>query len=64
MLSTSRVTGGESCILLFSLYFWHTHFSWCFPLSHPAGVVTTVFVMPGKMTVKNGDGGDAGIKID
>ena len=31
---------------------------------HPAGVVTTVFVVPGKMTVNIGDGGDAGIKID
>lgn len=31
---------------------------------HPAGVVTTVFVVPGKVTVKIGDGGDAGIKID
>ena len=31
---------------------------------HPAGVVTTVFVVSGKMTVKMGDGGDAGIKID
>ena len=31
---------------------------------HPAGVVTTVFVVPGNMTVKIGDGGDAGIKID
>ena len=31
---------------------------------HPAGVVTTVFIMPGKVTVKIGDGGDAGIKID
>ena len=28
---------------------------------HPAGVVTTVFVVPGKVTVKIGDGGDAGI---
>ena len=26
---------------------------------HPAGVVTTVFVVPGKVTVKIGDGGDA-----
>ena len=31
---------------------------------HPAGVVTTVFVVPGKVTMKIGDGGDAGIKID
>ena len=31
---------------------------------HPAGVVTTVFVVPGKVTVKIGDGGDVGIKID
>ena len=31
---------------------------------HPAGVVATVFVVPGKVTVKIGDGGDAGIKID
>ena len=31
---------------------------------HPAGVVTTVLVVPGKVTVKIGDGGDAGIKID
>ena len=31
---------------------------------HPAGVVTTVFVVPGKMTVKIWDGKDAGIKID
>ena len=31
---------------------------------HPAGVVTTIFVVPGKVTVKIGDGGDAGIKID
>ena len=31
---------------------------------HPAGVVTTIFVVPGKMTVNIGDGGDAGIKID
>ena len=30
---------------------------------HPAGVETTVFVVPGKMTVKTRDGGDAGIKI-
>ena len=27
----------------------------------PAGAVTTVFVVPGKVTVKIGDGGDAGI---
>ena len=31
---------------------------------HPAEVVTTVFVVPEKVTVKIGDGGDAGIKID
>ena len=31
---------------------------------HPAGGVTTVFVVPGKVTVKIGDGGDAGIKVD
>ena len=31
---------------------------------HPAGVVTTVFVVPGKVTAKIGDGRDAGIKID
>ena len=31
---------------------------------HPARAVTTVFVVPGKVTVKIGDGGDAGIKID
>ena len=31
---------------------------------HPAGVVTTVFVVPGKVTLKIRDGGDAGIKID
>ena len=31
---------------------------------HPEKVVTTVFVVPGKVTVKVGDGGDAGIKID
>ena len=31
---------------------------------HPAGVATTVFVVPGKVTVESGDGGDAGIKID
>ena len=30
---------------------------------HPSGVVTTVFVVPGKVTVKIGDGGDAGQKI-
>ena len=30
----------------------------------PAGAVTTVFVVPEKVTVKAGDGGDAGIKID
>ena len=33
-------------------------------VSHPAGVVTTVFIVSGKVTVKIGDGGDAGIKID
>ena len=33
-------------------------------VSHPAGVVTTVFVVPEKVTVKIGDGGDAGINID
>ena len=31
---------------------------------HPAVVVTTVFIVPGKVTVKIGDGGDVGIKID
>ena len=31
---------------------------------HPAGVVTTVLVVPGNVTVKIGDGGDAGKKID
>ena len=31
---------------------------------HPAGVVTTVFVVPGNVTVKIGDGVDVGIKID
>ena len=31
---------------------------------HPGGVVTTVFILPGKETVKIGDGGDARIKID
>ena len=31
---------------------------------HPAGAVTTVFVVPGPVTVKIWDGGDAGIKID
>ena len=31
---------------------------------HSAGVVTTVFVVPGKVTVKIEDGGGAGIKID
>ena len=31
---------------------------------HPVGVVTTVFIVPGKVTVKIGDGGDVGIKID
>ena len=31
---------------------------------HLAGAVTKVFVVPGKVTVKIGDGGDAGIKID
>ena len=29
---------------------------------HPAGVVTTVFVVPGKVTVKIRDGEDAGEK--
>ena len=29
---------------------------------HPAGAVITVFVVPGKVTVQIGDGGDAGIK--
>ena len=31
-------------------------------ICHTAGVVTTVFVVPRKVTVKFGDGGDAGIK--
>ena len=31
---------------------------------HPAGAVTTVFVVPEKVTVKIGDGGDGGIKTD
>ena len=31
---------------------------------HHAGAVTTIFVVPGKVTVKIGDGGDAGITID
>ena len=31
---------------------------------HPAGTVTIVFIVPGKVTVKIGNGGDAGIKID
>ena len=31
---------------------------------HPAEVVTTVFVVPGKVTVKIGDGRDVGIKIE
>ena len=31
---------------------------------YPAGVVTTVFVVPGNVTVKIANGGDAGIKID
>ena len=31
---------------------------------HHAGAVTTIFVVPGKVTVKIGDGGDAKIKID
>ena len=31
---------------------------------HPAGVATTVFVVPGKVSAKIEDGGDAGIKID
>ena len=31
---------------------------------HPPEVVTTVFVVPGKVTVKIGDGVDVGIKID
>ena len=30
----------------------------------PAGAVNTVSVVPEKVTVKIGDGGDAGIKID
>ena len=31
---------------------------------HPAEAVTTVFVVPGKVTAKIGDGGDVGINID
>ena len=31
---------------------------------HPAGVVTTVCVVPGNVTVKIEDGGNVGIKID
>ena len=31
---------------------------------HTAGEVTTVFVVPGKVRLKLGDGGDAGMKID
>ena len=31
---------------------------------HSAGAMTTVFVVPEKVTVKIGDGGDAGIKIN
>ena len=31
---------------------------------HPAGAVIIVFVVPGKVTVKIGDGGEAGIIID
>ena len=31
---------------------------------HPAGAVTIVFVVPGKVVVKIEDGRDAGIKID
>ena len=31
---------------------------------HHAGDMTIVFVVPGKVTVKIGDDGDAGIKID
>ena len=31
---------------------------------NPAGDVTTVFIVSGKVTVKIGDGGDAGIKIN
>ena len=31
---------------------------------HPAGAVTTVIVVPGKVSVNIRDGGDAGIKID
>ena len=30
---------------------------------HSAGAVTTVFLVPGKVTMKIGDGGDAGIQI-
>ena len=31
---------------------------------HSAGIVTIVLVVPGNVTVKIGDGRDAGIKID
>ena len=31
---------------------------------HPVEAVATVFVVPGKVTVKIGDGGDFGIKIE
>ena len=31
---------------------------------HLAGIMAIVFVVPGKVTVKIGDGGDARIKID
>ena len=31
---------------------------------HSAGAVITVFIVSGKVTVKIGDGGDAGIKIN
>ena len=31
---------------------------------HPAGIVTIVFVVPGKVTLKIGDGGNAVIEID
>ena len=31
---------------------------------YPAGDVTTIVVVPGKVTVKIGNGGDAGIKVD
>ena len=33
-----------------------------FAVFHPAGAVTTVFVVPEKVTVKIGAGGDAGVK--